>query len=308
MESFLDYLTFERGLSERTLSAYERDLGKLFLFLAGRGRAGPGAITSADLREFVYELKDAGLAPSSIRRAISSLRSYFAFLLEEGSLESDPSERLEAPRAGRELPEVLSVDEVLRMLDSTNPDHPLSWRDRSILEVLYATGIRVSELVELKMVNLDLEEGFCTVFGKGSKERMVPLGLPARRALERYLREVRPTLDQGKGRGVVFLNRRGEPLTRMTIWNLVRKAAIGAGVTRKVSPHTLRHTFATHLLEGGADLAAVQELLGHADISTTQIYTHVDREYLREVHRTFHPRGQAPVPTGSREEGDPASA
>ncbi|MGW8266186.1 MAG: tyrosine-type recombinase/integrase, partial [Longimicrobiales bacterium] len=219
MESFLDYLSFERGLSERTLSAYERDLGKLFAFLAERGREGPGAITPADLREFVYELKDAGLAPSSIRRAISSLRSYFSFLLEEGALETDPGERLEAPRAGRELPDVLSVNEVQRMLESPDPDHPLFWRDRSILEVLYATGLRVSELVELKMANLDLEEGFCTVLGKGSKERMVPLGWPARRALERYLREVRPALDRGKGGGAVFLNRRGDPLTRMAIWN-----------------------------------------------------------------------------------------
>jgi integrase/recombinase XerD len=291
MEPFLDYLSFERGLSERTLAAYQRDLGKLFRFLQGRGRSDPGTITSMDLREFVYELNDSGLAPSSIRRAISSLRTYFAFLLEEGLLTSDPSERLESPRAGRPLPEVLSVEEVLRMLESPAPDHSMYWRDRSILEVLYATGVRVSELVTLKLVDLELEEGFCTVFGKGSKERMVPLGSPARGALERYLREVRPSLDRGRGRGVVFLNLRGNPLTRMTIWNLVRKAALEAGIHRSVSPHTLRHTFATHLPEGGADLAAVQELLGHADISTTQIYTHVDREYLREIHRTFHPRG-----------------
>lgn len=291
MESFLDYLTFEKGLSERTLSAYETDLGKLFAFLEERGGTGPGSIRSADLREFVFHLKDVGLAPSSIRRAISSLRSYFAFLLEEGILDADPSERLEAPRVGQVLPEVLSVEEIRRMLETPHSDHPMFWRDRGILEVLYATGIRVSELVELKLANLDLEDGVCTVFGKGSKERMVPLGSPARRVLERYLREVRPLLDQGKGRGAVFLNRRGEPLSRMAIWNLVRKAALEGGITRKVSPHTLRHTFATHLLEGGADLAAVQELLGHADISTTQIYTHVDREYLREVHRTFHPRG-----------------
>jgi len=290
MESFLDYLTFERGLSERTLSAYQKDLGKLLEFLERRGKVGPGAIDAMDLREFVYQLKDSGLAPSTIRRAISSLRSYFGFLLEEGVLEADPSERLEAPRAGRELPDVLSVEEVQRMLEIPDPDHPMFWRDRSILEVLYATGVRVSEVVGLRLVSLDLEDGFCTVFGKGSKERMVPLGVPACRALERYLREVRPRLDRGKGRGAVFLSHRGNPLSRMAIWNLVKKAASEAGIPGRVSPHTLRHTFATHLLEGGADLAAVQELLGHADISTTQIYTHVDREYLREVHRTFHPR------------------
>jgi len=291
MESFVDYLSFERGLSDRTLAAYQSDLGKLFHFLGERGHEGPETIRSTDLREFLFELKDRGLAASSIRRATSSMRSYFAFLLEEGVLEADPSERLEAPRIGRGLPDVLSVEEVQRMLEAPDPDHPMYWRDRSILEVLYATGVRVSELVGMKLANLDLEEGLCTVFGKGSKERMVPLGRPARRALERYLKEVRPGLDRGKGRGAVFLNWRGAPLTRMAIWNLVRKAAEDGGIARDISPHTLRHTFATHLLEGGADLAAVQELLGHADISTTQIYTHVDREYLREVHRTFHPRG-----------------
>jgi integrase/recombinase XerD len=151
--------------------------------------------------------------------------------------------------------------------------------------------MRVSELLELRLVDLELDEGLCTVFGKGAKERMVPLGQPSRRALERYLREVRPRLEGGQGKGRVFLNQRGRPLSRMAIWNLVKKSSQEAGITKKVSPHTLRHSFATHLLEGGADLAAVQELLGHADISTTQIYTHVDREYLREVHRTFHPRG-----------------
>lgn len=291
MEPFLDYLTFERGLSDRTLSAYEGDLGKLFGFLEERGVTSPEALDSGDLREFIFHLKDQGLAPTSIRRAISSMKGYLAFLLEEGVLERDPGESLETPRVGRKLPDVLSVAEVSKILEAPNPDHPLYWRDRSILEVLYATGVRVSELLELKLMNLDLEEGICTVFGKGSKERIVPVGGPARRSLERYLRGVRPTLDQGKGRGVVFLNARGKPLSRMAIWNLVKRSSERAGIQRKVSPHTFRHSFATHLLEGGADLAAVQELLGHADISTTQIYTHVDREYLREVHRTFHPRG-----------------
>jgi integrase/recombinase XerD len=291
MEPFLDYLTFERGLSDRTLTAYSRDLKKLFLFLSSRGVSAPEGIDSGTLREFVFSLKDGGLAASSIRRTISSVKSYFAFLLEEGVLTSDPSERLETPKVGRKLPEVLTVSEVRAILEAPDPDHPLFWRDRSILEVLYATGVRVSELLDLRMGNLEMEEGFCTVFGKGSKERMVPLGGPAIRALERYLRQTRPELDQGRGEGVVFLNSRGRPLSRMAIWSLVKKSAEAAGVTRKVSPHTFRHSFATHLLEGGADLAAVQELLGHADISTTQIYTHVDREYLREVHRTFHPRG-----------------
>ncbi len=291
LESFVDYLSFERGLSDRTLSAYQRDLEKLLVFLERKGRNEPADVTPQDLRDFVFHLKDSGLAPSSIRRTLSSLRGYFAFLLEEGVLEVDPSERLESPRAWRKLPDVLSVEEVEKILEAPNPDHPMYWRDRSILEALYATGMRVSELVELKISNLDLEEGLCTLFGKGSKERLVPLGRPARRALERYLRDVRVLLDSGKGEGRVFLNHRGRPLSRAAIWDLVKKHASGGGVHRNVSPHTFRHSFATHLLEGGADLAAVQELLGHADISTTQIYTHVDREYLKEVHRTFHPRG-----------------
>jgi len=291
LESFVDYLSFERGLSDRTLSAYQRDLEKLLAFLGERGHGQPSEITPQDLRDFVFHLKDSGLAPASIRRILSSLRGYFAFLLEEGVLEADPSERLESPRAWRRLPDVLSVEEVLKILDAPNPDHPMCWRDRSILEVLYATGMRVSELVELKIGDIDLGEGVCTVFGKGSKERLVPLGGPARRALERYLKEVRIRLDSGKGEGRVFLNHRGRPLSRAAIWDFVKKYALRSGVRKKVSPHTFRHSFATHLLEGGADLAAVQELLGHADISTTQIYTHVDREYLREVHRTYHPRG-----------------
>ena len=291
MEPFMDYLSFERGLSHRTLAAYRHDLEKLFRFLEERGQGDPEGLQPNDLREFVFHLKDSGLAPSSIRRVISALRSYFAFLLDEGVLESDPSERLESPRVWRRLPGALAVEEVQRLLEAPDEAHPKFWRDRAILEVLYATGMRVSELVDLKLNDLDLDQGVCAVFGKGSKERLVPFGKPARRTLERYLGEVRPLLDRGKGSRRVFLNHRGRPLSRMAVWNLVKTNAERAGVRGKVSPHTLRHSFATHLLEGGADLAAVQELLGHADISTTQVYTHVDREYLREVHRTFHPRG-----------------
>jgi integrase/recombinase XerD len=209
----------------------------------------------------------------------------------EGVVEEDPTEQLQSPRVERKLPDVLSVEDVERLLESPDPSGRLYWRDRAILEFLYATGVRVSELTELPLSALDLEEGICLVFGKGSKERLVPIGAPARRALERYLRAVRPELDRGRGGGRVFLNARGFPLSRMAVWTLVRNAARRGGVRKRVSPHTLRHSFATHLLEGGADLAAVQELLGHADITTTQIYTHVDRSYLRDVHRTFHPRG-----------------
>lgn len=291
VEQFADYLTFERGLSDRTIKAYHRDLDRALDFLEERGIHRPEDVGHRELREYVFSLKDRGLAPTTIRRALSSLRTYFSFLLAEGALENDPTERLESPQVGRPLPKVLTPDQVERLLETPDPDHELYWRDRAILEFLYATGVRVSELVELKLVSLELEEGFCTVFGKGAKERIVPVGRVARRALERYLREVRPQLERGEGEGVVFLSYRGRPLTRMTIWNLVSTAAEAAEIEEPVSPHTLRHSFATHLLEGGADLVAVQELLGHADISTTQIYTHVDREYLRDVHRRYHPRG-----------------
>ena len=290
MEHFVDYLTFERGLADRTIKAYHRDLTRLLDFLGQEGREDPRAVTPQDLRAFVFHLKEEGLAPSSIRRIQSSLRTYFSFLLAEDVLETDPSERLESPKVGLKLPDVLSMSEVEDVLAAPDPDHPLYWRDRCILELLYATGVRVSELVGMRLSNVDLEEGLCSVFGKGSKERIVPIGRPARSALEVYLREVRPALDRGVGSGVLLLSQRGRPLTRMTVWNVVSGAVRRTGIRKEVSPHTFRHTFATHLLEGGADLAAVQELLGHADISTTQIYTHIDREYLREVHRKYHPR------------------
>lgn len=289
-EQFQDYLTLERGLSERTVAAYARDLERWLRAVRARGSTTPAEVTAADLRAWVFSLKDAGLAPSSIRRAQSALRTYYGFLLAEGVVEADPTERLDSPGLVRRLPECLTHDEVDRLLDAPDPDLPLYWRDRAILEMLYATGVRVSELAGLPLRAVDVDEGFVTVFGKGSKERLVPVGEPALRALGRYLREVRPRLDRGKGAGNVFLNARGTPLSRMAVWTVVRTAARRAGIVRKVSPHTLRHTFATHLLEGGADLVAVQELLGHADVSTTQIYTHVDREYLRDVHRRYHPR------------------
>jgi integrase/recombinase XerD len=219
------------------------------------------------------------------------VRTYYSFLMADGAVSADPTERLESPKVARKLPNVLSMDEVERLLEALDETKKLHWRDRAILELLYASGMRVSELVEMPISALDLEEGIATVVGKGAKERIVPIGAPARRALERYLRDVRPELDRGKGAGRVFLNARGRPLRREAVWTLVASAAKRAGITKHVSPHTLRHTFATHLVEGGADLAAVQELLGHADISTTQIYTHLDRDYLREVHRRYHPRG-----------------
>ncbi len=290
LEAFLDHLAVERGLSPRTLDAYGRDVGRLVDFLRSRGIDRPGAATAAELREFLYHLKDQGLQPTSIRRNVSAVRTYYGFLLQEGAVVSDPSDRLELPRTWRRLPDVLSREEAARLLEAPDIADRLYWRDRALLEFAYATGVRVSELTALRLRDLALEEGFATVFGKGSKERLVPVGRSAVRAVSLYLRELRTRLDRGQSDDRVFLNGQGRPLSRMGVWKILRKQVRRAGITRRVKPHTLRHTFATHLLEGGADLAAVQEMLGHADISTTQIYTHVDREYLRQVHKQFHPR------------------
>ncbi len=292
LERFHDYLAFERGLSPRTLDAYGRDTARLEEFMVARGIRDPGGVDAVDIRELTYHLRDQGLAPSSIRRSLSAIRTYFGFLLAEGLVEADPTEQVEPPKTWQRLPDVLSREEVERLVEAPDPSHPLYWRDRAMLEFAYASGVRVSELTSVTVRQVDLEEGLTTVFGKGSKERLVPVGGAAVRALRTYLRELRPRLEQGSGRGegAVFLNARGGALTRMGVWKILQKHVERAGITRRVTPHTLRHTFATHLLEGGADLAAVQEMLGHADISTTQIYTHVDRDYLRDVHRRYHPR------------------
>ena len=289
-EQFHDYLTFERGLSQQTVASYGRDLNGWFSFVEQVGVTSPEEVDIGMLRSWTYAIKENGMAPRSIRRAQSAVRTYFRFLTIEGAVEVNPTDRLESPRIGRSLPDVLSQLEIGQVLESPDSTHRLYWRDRAILEFLYATGVRVSELVSLRITSLEVEEGFAKVFGKGSKERLVPVGGPALRALKRYLRDLRPNLDQGNGAGVVFLNARGNPIRRKSVWAIVKEAAIRAGIARAISPHTIRHTFATHLVEGGADLAAVQELLGHADISTTQIYTHLDRAYLREVHQKYHPR------------------
>lgn len=291
LEAFQSYLAFERGLSPRTLDAYRRDIARLIGFLgATRAVQRAGDATAADLREFTYHLKDLGLRSSSIRRNLSAVRTYYAFLVAEGLIGTDPSEQLESPRTWRRLPNVLSRNDARRLLEAPDPSGRFYWRDKALLEFAYASGVRVSELIGLRVADLALEEGFARVFGKGAKERLVPVGRSALQAARIYLRELRPRLERGEGKGAVFLNAHGKPLSRMGVWKILRKHVERAGITKRVTPHTLRHSFATHLLEGGADLAAVQEMLGHADISTTQLYTHVDRTYLRDVHRKFHPR------------------
>jgi integrase/recombinase XerD len=288
---FTDYVALEQGLSPRTQEAYRRDLARFAEYAESKGVGAPADITAKLLREYVYHLKDLGLSPSSIRRNVSAVRGYFRFLTGDGIVVRDPSERLETPQKWRTLPEVLSVEEVQRLLASPTLDDTLVFRDRALLELAYGAGLRVSEWITLGVRDLMLEDGLVRVFGKGSKERLVPIGRSAIGAVAVYLRELRPRLEKGEGKGVLFLNARGKPLTRMGAWKILRVHVERAGIEKHVSPHTLRHSFATHLLEGGADLRAVQEMLGHVDIATTQIYTHVDREYLRQVHRSFHPRG-----------------
>jgi integrase/recombinase XerD len=290
LEEFRDYLQFERGVSPRTLDAYGRDLQRLVEFANRKDVHEVRALTSSHLREFVYDLKDQGLQATSIRRTLSAIRTYFSFLLAENHVSADPTERLEMPKVWRRLPGVLSRDDVVKILEAPEIGDRFYWRDKALLEFAYASGVRVSELTAIKIRDVDLSEGVATVFGKGAKERVVPIGRSAQRALDIYLREVRPGLARREADGVVFLNAQGRRLTRMGVWKILRKHVRRAGLRKRVTPHTLRHCFATHLLEGGADLAAVQEMLGHADISTTQIYTHVDREYLRDVHKRFHPR------------------
>jgi integrase/recombinase XerD len=291
LERFRDYLALEVGNSPHTVENYLRDVRRLIEYGTSKKIRNPGEVTAAQLREFIYFLKDLGLAATTIRRQISALRTYYKFLVGEGIVARDPSERIESPKRWRTLPVVLTVADVERLLAAPNTDEPLAIRDRALLEFAYATGVRVSELVGLTLQDILFEEGVARVFGKGSKERIVPVGRRALGAVALYAREIRPTLEEkGVGRGALFLNARGGPLSRVGAWGVIKNMAKRAGLTKRVTPHTLRHTFATHLLEGGADLRAVQEMLGHADLSTTQIYTHVDRDYLRSVHKSFHPR------------------
>jgi len=290
LERFRDYLALEAGNSGHTVASYLRDITRLSEYATSHGAKTPEQLSAPQLREFIYSLKDVGLAPATIRRQISAIRTYFKFLVGEGITARDPSERIESPKWWRTLPAVLSVTEVRKLLDAPNTNEPLAMRDVALLEFAYATGVRVSELVALKLQDILFTEGVARVFGKGAKERIVPVGRRALGAVSSYAREIRPSLDRGKARGFLFLNARGTPLSRVGAWGIIKAHARRAGLAKRVTPHTLRHTFATHLLEGGADLRAVQEMLGHADLSTTQLYTHVDREYLRSVHKTYHPR------------------
>ncbi|HET6512623.1 MAG TPA: site-specific tyrosine recombinase XerD [Candidatus Kapabacteria bacterium] len=292
LDLYLNYVKIERGLSKNSIDAYKRDLEKLQSYLEPQ-HIPMLRVQPKHLYAFLRELGEVGLERTSITRIISAIRGFYRFLLTERMLTSDPTEHLEVKAVKRKLPDVLTIEEVDAILSQPDPSTNKGVRDKAVLEFLYASGARVSEVTELTLTQLWLADGLVKLFGKGKKERVVPVGKPAKDAVEKYLDHVRPLLTKpGKQTDAVFLNQeRGSAISRMTVWNIIQEYTKSARVEKNISPHTFRHSFATHLLEGGADLRIVQEMLGHADISTTEIYTHVDRSYLQEVHRTFHPRG-----------------
>jgi integrase/recombinase XerD len=301
---FLGTLELERGLSRNTLEAYRSDLQQFGAFLAVRGQPGEGldplVVTPADLAEFVSELAGTGdraaLAPATLQRKIACLRSFYRHLRREQIIDHDPTAELRAPRSSGRLPKVLSRDEVNRLLAQPAGDSVAALRDRALLETMYACGLRASEAIGLELAALDLEDSTLRAFGKGSKERLVPVGSSAVTALSAYLARGRPRLIGLRDESHVFLNMRGRPLSRQGLYKIVQGHAASAGLADKMSPHTLRHTFATHLLAGGCDLRSLQEMLGHADIGTTQIYTHLTTDRLRDVYFDAHPRAQLPRP------------
>lgn len=289
--SFLDHLVTERGLARATRTAYENDLTRLLRFVNGsRGLSRWQEIATADLIAFLESERDGGKRPASLARTLAAVRGFFRFLAEEGENSGDPSAHLEHPRLSRPLPHPMNPEDVVRLLEAPDPKTTVGVRDRAILELIYAGGLRVSEACGLKPENLHLAHGYLVVMGKGKKERVVPVHERAREALERYLREARPRLDpRGKCR-FVFVGTRGGGLSRKTLFSRMRRYALQEGLRELPSPHDLRHSFASHLLEGGADLRVVQELLGHSDIATTQIYTHIPGSRLKRVYRQHHPR------------------
>ncbi|MCG5536918.1 site-specific tyrosine recombinase XerD [Halorhodospira sp. 9622] len=291
MEGFLDALWAEQGLSDATLSAYRSDLEGFAAFLDRRHGGGLAKAQRSDVLAYLAERVAAGARPRTTARLLSSLRRFYRRLVSTGVRGEDPTAEVEAPRLGHPLPGTLTERQVEALLAAPDTDEPLGLRDRCLLEVLYATGLRVSELVALRVDGVSLRQGLVRVVGKGGRERLVPLGEEALDWLRRYLDEVRPLLLGGRVAEALFVTRRGEGLTRQAFWYRVKRYAVEAGIDPAISPHTLRHSFATHLLNHGADLRAVQMLLGHADLSTTQIYTHVARQRLQQLHAAHHPRG-----------------
>jgi integrase/recombinase XerD len=293
--AFHHYLLLERAMSEHTLEAYGHDVEMFVQYLELEGLdLQPLQVRQADLERFIHRINDLGLSAASQARILSGLRAFYKFLLVEDLLDEDPTELLEGPRLRRKIPEVLSVREVQLLFDQIDLSDPLGQRNRAMLETLYACGLRVSELVALRLSNLFLDIGFIKVLGKNNKERLTPIGEEAIKQIQLYVEHVRNTHQKiaSGAENFVFLNRNGRPMTRVMVFYIIKDLAAKAGIAKNISPHTFRHTFATHLVEGGADLKAVQDMLGHESITTTEIYTHLDAEYLKETINTFHPRAK----------------
>ena len=292
LKSFSRYLKLEKGMSSNTLDSYLRDVTKLFQYLSPDGQPTADCLAAADISGFICSLQDMGIQPRSQARILSGLKSFYTFLRLEGYIDNDPMELIEGPKLGRKLPEVLTVDEIDAMLDSFDMSLPESRRNKAIIETMYSCGLRVSELVGLRLSQIYPQEEYIIVEGKGSKQRLIPISPSALHEISLYLQERRHLTPKKGDEDILFLNRRGGRLSRVMIFYIIKERCEACGIQKNISPHTLRHSFATHLLEGGANLRAIQQMLGHESITTTEIYVHLDKEYLRSEILTHHPRNK----------------
>lgn len=290
IDQFMDFMALERGLSEHTRDAYRMDLDRFVGFLQGHGVQTLNDATRQNIVDFMMAEKDRGMAATTISRRLVAIKVFFRYLQQEGMLAENRSDAMDSPRLWKILPDTLSQDEVVQLINTPDPSQPRGFRDKTLLELMYATGLRVTEVATLNVHDLHMEESYLRCVGKGNKERVVPFGAAAKTLLAQYLRDTRPLLLKNKTSERLFLTRRGEPFSRKGIWKLIKTYTLKAGISKNVTPHTLRHSFATHLLSHGAQLRVIQEMLGHADIATTQIYTHVDQDRLKSIHHRFHPR------------------
>jgi len=291
VDQYINYLLVEKGLSDNTIESYSSDLALYLEFLKKNGIKNISDAGTAVMLKHLAALRDAGLGAKSRTRHLVTLRGFYRFLMQEKIVKHNPSKIINLPKSVLKLPDVLSVEEVKKLLNICDIKKPKGIRDAAMIELLYAAGLRVSELVNVKFQNINMEAGFVRVFGKGSKERVVPIGLYAKEKIDHYIKSSRPLLLKNEVSQYLFIARAGKPMTRQGFWKQLKKYGETAGIKKRVTPHSLRHSFASHLLEGGADLRAVQVMLGHVDISTTQIYTHVARKHLKEMHEKYHPRG-----------------